>query len=55
VLQQLIAEGRLGMKTGRGFWNWTPELAAAERERYERTLLAALKLLRGSKATTEGA
>jgi hypothetical protein len=41
------------MKTGRGFWNWTPEQSKQERERYERTLMAALKLLLGSKAFTE--
>jgi 3-hydroxybutyryl-CoA dehydrogenase len=41
------------MKTGHGFWEWTPEQISKERERYERTLLAALKLLRESKASTE--
>jgi 3-hydroxybutyryl-CoA dehydrogenase len=53
VLKEVVAEGRLGMKSGRGFWTWTPELIQQERERYERTLLAALKLLRDSKAATE--
>ncbi len=55
TLQQTVAEGHLGMKTGQGFWNWTPEQIKQEQERYERTLMAALKLLRGSKAVTEGA
>ena len=54
VLKKAVDEGRLGLKTGRGFWSWTPEQIKQERERYDRTLLAALKLLRGSKATTEG-
>ena len=54
VLKEVVAEGRLGMKAGRGFWNWTPEQAKQECERYERTLLAALKLLQSSKASTEG-
>ena len=53
ALTQIVAEGSLGMKTGRGFWNWTPEQSKQERERYERTLMAALKLLLGSKAFTE--
>ena len=53
TLTQIVAEGHLGMKTGHGFWNWTPELSKEEKERYERTLMAALKLLRGSKSVTE--
>lgn len=53
VLKEAVAEGRLGMKAGRGFWDWTPEQAQQERARYERTLLAALKLLQSSKASTE--
>jgi 3-hydroxybutyryl-CoA dehydrogenase len=52
-LKEVVAEGRLGMKTGRGFWTWTPEQISAERERFDRTLLAALKLLKESKAATE--
>jgi 3-hydroxybutyryl-CoA dehydrogenase len=54
VLKEVVAEGRLGLKTGRGFWKWTPEQSKQERERFERTLMAALKLMRGSKAPTEG-
>jgi 3-hydroxybutyryl-CoA dehydrogenase len=53
VLKNLVAEGRLGMKSGRGFWDWSPEQIKSERERFDRTLLAALKLLRESKAATE--
>jgi 3-hydroxybutyryl-CoA dehydrogenase len=53
VLSQAVAEGRLGMKTGRGFWEWTPERIKEEQVRYERTLMAALKLLLASKAVTE--
>jgi 3-hydroxybutyryl-CoA dehydrogenase len=53
TLKKTVAEGHLGMKTGQGFWNWTPEQIKQEQERYERTLMAALKLLLGSKAVTE--
>lgn len=46
TLARLVAEGRLGPKTGRGFWEWTPESAERERARYERALRAAAVVLR---------
>lgn len=46
TLARLVAEGRLGPKTGRGFWDWTPESAERERARYERALRAAAVVLR---------
>lgn len=33
LLEEMVATGRLGMKTGRGFRDWTPEEAKALRER----------------------
>lgn len=45
-LAKLVAENRLGPKTGRGYRDWPPEKAAAERARYERVLAAAQPLLR---------
>ncbi len=37
-LRALVAEGRLGMKSGEGFRRWTPEQAAATRARVARHL-----------------
>jgi len=37
-LDALVAEGALGMKTGRGFREWTPQEAEAVRERLRRFL-----------------
>lgn len=45
ALSERVAAGQLGMKTGQGFFAWTPEAIAAERERYDRLLLAGLRLL----------
>lgn len=45
VLTGLVAAGRLGMKTGAGFYDWTPETIAREKARYEALLRAGLDLL----------
>lgn len=45
VLRDRVAAGKLGMKTGEGFFQWTPEAAAAERKRYDDLLRAGLKLI----------
>ena len=41
-LRQLVADGRLGVKTGEGFTRWTPERAADLRRALNRHLRAAL-------------
>lgn len=38
-LAKLVAEGNLGMKTGRGFREWTPETARAVRDRLDQFLV----------------
>ena len=42
---RMLEEGRVGMKTLKGLWEWTPESAAAERARIERILQASVALL----------
>jgi 3-hydroxybutyryl-CoA dehydrogenase len=45
VLREQVAAGRLGMKTGAGFFDWTPETREAERRRYDTLLRHGLALL----------
>lgn len=44
-LTDRVAAGRLGMKSGGGFYDWTPQAIAKERARYEGLLRAGLALL----------
>ncbi|MBO9328301.1 3-hydroxyacyl-CoA dehydrogenase [Achromobacter xylosoxidans] len=44
-LTERAQDGRHGMKAGQGFYAWTPETIAAERERYDRLLRAGLDLM----------
>lgn len=41
-----VRAGKLGMKTGEGFYRWTPESAAAEKRRYDGALAQALRIVR---------
>jgi 3-hydroxybutyryl-CoA dehydrogenase len=45
LLQQMVSDGRLGMKSGQGFHAWTPERAKAVREKVVSHLLALQNLL----------
>jgi 3-hydroxybutyryl-CoA dehydrogenase len=45
VLRDRVAQGAIGMKAGRGFYDWTPDTIAAERKRYADLLSAASELL----------
>ena len=46
VLQRNVDEGRVGFKTGRGFFDWNTESIARERARYERALRKCLEIFR---------
>lgn len=45
-LQRMVEQGRTGMKSQHGMWQWTEQSAAQEKARIERRLLAALEMLR---------
>jgi 3-hydroxybutyryl-CoA dehydrogenase len=45
-LRDRLAQGKLGVKAGEGFYRWTPEKAANAQAHYERVLTDALALLR---------
>jgi len=45
ALTERLAAGKFGMKSGEGFYKWTPESIAEERERYQALLIAGLRLL----------
>ena len=47
VLRDKVAAGKLGMKTGEGFFCWTEASAATERKRYDELLRAGLQLIAG--------
>ena len=46
ILRSRVAQGALGMKAGRGFYQWDSATMAKERERYESLLKEAGRLLR---------
>jgi 3-hydroxybutyryl-CoA dehydrogenase len=46
-VKAMVDRGHLGMKTKRGFWEWTDESIAKEKARIERCLQAGLQILEG--------
>jgi 3-hydroxybutyryl-CoA dehydrogenase len=51
AIKAMVDAGHLGMKTRRGFWEWTDESIAREKARIERCLQAGMDILKsdGSK------
>lgn len=54
VLREHVAAGHFGIKTGRGFFEWTPEKAVRDKARYDALLKAALDLLADELPQVEG-
>lgn len=46
MLKEMVARGHLGMKTRRGFWEWTEQSISDEKARIERALQAGIEILR---------
>jgi 3-hydroxybutyryl-CoA dehydrogenase len=46
IVKAMVEKGHLGMKSKRGFWQWTDESIARERARIERCLQAGMTILR---------
>ena len=44
VLTDMVAAGNWGMRTGRGFYEWSDEAIARERKRYDEALKIALSI-----------
>jgi 3-hydroxyacyl-CoA dehydrogenase len=42
----MVDQGRLGMKSKHGFWQWTDESIAQEKARIERCLQAGMEILK---------
>ncbi len=46
VIKDMVDKGDIGMKTKRGFWEWTDESAAKEKARIEKALQAGFEIIR---------
>jgi 3-hydroxybutyryl-CoA dehydrogenase len=46
-LETMVAEGRTGIKSGKGFYNWTPDNIASTIKKRDEHLLKILKEERG--------
>ncbi|HYC47145.1 MAG TPA: 3-hydroxyacyl-CoA dehydrogenase family protein [Burkholderiales bacterium] len=49
MLKALVDKGHLGMKTKRGFWEWTDEAIAKQKGRIEKSLQAGMQILKNDK------
>lgn len=50
MLKDMVENGRLGMKTKRGFWEWSDEAVAREKNRIEKALQAGMEILKADMA-----
>jgi 3-hydroxybutyryl-CoA dehydrogenase len=50
MLKEMVEQGRLGMKSGNGFWKWNDETLARERARIARCLQAGMDILKSDAA-----
>jgi 3-hydroxybutyryl-CoA dehydrogenase len=46
MLKEMVEKGNLGMKTKRGFWEWTDESIARQKGAIEQSLQAGLEVLK---------
>ena len=53
ALRDKVAQGELGMKTGKGFFDWPEDRRRAERARYDTLLRQGLALLASELPTIE--
>ena len=53
TVQRLVRAGHYGIKTGKGFYKYTPKSIAEKRSRRDRIFLSLLQLLYPSATTTE--
>ncbi len=53
LLEERVARGDLGLKSGRGFYQWSRQRAAAAAKQRDSVLLGIIKLLRASRERTQ--
>lgn len=46
LLQNLVTDGHVGVKSGKGFYSWTKNQIDIQKKRYDTALLAALKIIK---------
>ncbi len=54
LLKEMVGKGHIGMKSKRGFWEWTDESVAKEKARIERCLQAGMDILKSDAVSDKG-